>query len=416
MKFSAFDCCLPRFASKKTLWRQFNLPVCSHGSITLLEASKVNKKERVHAALEGKPVDQLPVSVPYIFLYHLDHFGELTGLSQMQSFAWKNMDPVDHTRILKQIIDVVDFDILQPQTAPSRQEREEYEYRELNGNFFRIHKKTGETIMLNPISGHAFDEKVNELQLVFNKDDAREKIKVTPAEKAITNGLNDYLQAAITTFGEDYFILSGGVLGTFYGCVEFVGLTNLFYLAAADPELVDYMCKLNLDRAVEYIRMLAQAGGDAIYIDDATTTQDMISRRDYERFSLPYIQEMVSEIHSLGHKAIVIYFGGIQDRAELIASTGADGLIMETSMKNYINNIAEIAVRIGKDITLFGNVDPIGILQDGSDEQLETEIQRQVNAGKQARGFILSTGSPITPATPLTRVRHFIDLGRSYLP
>lgn len=376
----------------------------------------MNKKQRIHAVLEGKPVDQLPVSVPYVFLYHLDHFAELTGQSQMQSFAWRNMQPDEHIRILKQIVEVADFDILQPQVAPSRWERENIEYRELDGQCYRIDKKNGAKTLVAPVSGHAFDEKVNDVQYVFNKADAREKIKVISAEQAISDGINDYLEAAVSQLGDKQFILSGGVLGTFYACVEFVGLLNLFYLTAADPELIDYMCQLNLERSIESIRMLAKAGGDAIYIDDATTTNDMLSRKDYERFSLPYIQEMVSEIHRLGHKAIVIYFGGIADRLDLIASTGADGLIMETSMKNYTNDIADIAARIGQKITLFGNINPLGILQNGTDDQLKAEIERQVNAGSQARGFILSTGSPITPGTPIDRVRRFLQLGRSYPP
>jgi len=39
----------------------------------------VNSKERIHAALEGKPVDRMPVTVLYNQLYHLDYFAELTG-------------------------------------------------------------------------------------------------------------------------------------------------------------------------------------------------------------------------------------------------------------------------------------------------------------------------------------------------
>ena len=84
---------------------------------------------------------------------------------------------------------------------------------------------------------------------------------------------------------------------------------------------------------------LRAAGGDAIYIDDATATNDMISVADYERYSLPYMQAMVDEIHRLNHKAIVIYFGGISDRLEQIAATGADCLLMEASMKGFRNEI-----------------------------------------------------------------------------
>jgi len=374
----------------------------------------MNKKERVHSVLDGKAADQIPVAVPYVWLYYLDHFEELTGLPQMQSFAWKIMEPDKYIGIQKQILSQVDFDIFEPQPAPTREDRKNIEVLSSGGIWYRIDKRTGEKVLLNPVSGHAFDDVVNQTQFIFDKADAREKIKIIREGDYVAQGINDYLDVSMAALGRDYFVLSGGVLGTFYSCVEYVGLTNLFYLAAANPDLVDYMCQINLERSLERIRALSKAGGDAIYIDDATTTCDMISPRDYERFSLPYITEMVAEIHRQAHKAIVIYFGGIADRAELIASTGADALIMETSMKGYTNDIGEIAARIGQDIALFGNVDPVGVLQNGSDEQLNMEVERQISAGKFSCGFILSTGSPITPGTPLNKVRRFIELGQNW--
>jgi len=126
------------------------------------------------------------------------------------------------------------------------------------------------------------------------------------------------------------------------------------------------------------------------------------------------MREMVSEIHRLGHKAIIIYFGGIADRLGQIASIGADGLSMETSMKNYVNDIDYIADKIGDKITLFGNIDPVNILQRGTNEELEIEIERQAKALKKCRGFIMCTGSPITPSTSLKRVQKFIELSKKF--
>ncbi|NIQ99326.1 MAG: hypothetical protein GTN78_03885 [Gemmatimonadales bacterium] len=67
---------------------------------------------------------------------------------------------------------------------------------------------------------------------------------------------------------------------------------------------------------------------------------------------------------------------------------------------------------MGGRITLLGNIDPVGVLERGSDHDLEAEVARQVRAGRRARGFLVSTGSPITPKTPLSRVQRFIELGR----
>jgi len=110
------------------------------------------------------------------------------------------------------------------------------------------------------------------------------------------------------------------------------------------------------------------------------------------------MKAMVEEIHRLGHQAIVIYFGGVADRLDLIAEIGADGLSIETSMKGYVNDIDEICRKIGGKVTIFGNIDPVCVLQDASDQELLAEVQRQALAGRQARGFVMCTGSPITPA------------------
>jgi uroporphyrinogen decarboxylase len=141
-------------------------------------------------------------------------------------------------------------------------------------------------------------------------------------------------------------------------------------------------------------------------------TSELISLAHFERFSLPHMQIMVDEIHRVGHKAILVYYGGIADRLEQIAALGADGLLFECSMKAYVNDVAEFAERVGDRLTLFGNLDPIGVLQNGTDGQLEAEIRRQIAAGRRARGFIMSTASPITPFTPLARVQRFIEQSR----
>jgi uroporphyrinogen-III decarboxylase len=135
-------------------------------------------------------------------------------------------------------------------------------------------------------------------------------------------------------------------------------------------------------RVLLYIRRYAAAGGDAIYIGDACTTCGMISVAHHGRFSLPTVKQMVDEIHRLEHKAIVIYLGGVADRLEQIASLDADDLLIEASMKGYVKDVGEVVDALGDGVTLFGDIDPVGCLQDGSANDLEDENGRQVVAGR----------------------------------
>ncbi len=376
----------------------------------------MTNKQRVHAALDGKPVDRCPVTSLYNFLYQLDHFSELTGLPSWRMQQWLVDTPEAHVDLYARMHAAAPFELLQPQhSAPSRAWRARQEFVEKDGHPYRHDRETGEWVRLDQTaaSGHASDYHANEERHVFSRADIDARVTVTPAAQQLADGANDYIEAIVRRFGQEEFVLSGGVIGTLYSCHWHVGLTNLFSLLIEEPELIDYLCEKILAQNLEAIRRLAAAGGDAIYIDDATATSDMISPAMYERFSLPYMKAMVDEIHRLKHKAILIYFGGIIDRLELIAATGADGLLPEASMKGFVNDTAEIARRIGDRMTLFSNIDPVAVLQNGTDAELEQEIRRQIEAARAARGFILSTASPITPSTPLARVQQFLELGRT---
>ena len=376
----------------------------------------MTSKQRVHASLEGKPVDRCPVTCLYAFLYHQDHFPELTGLPQWQLQRWLALPPEEHVDLFSRMWEQAPLELLQPQAGvPSREWRARQEFVEEDGHPYRLDHGTGERVPLDAPtrSGHAVDYHANQTRYVFSRADADARVTVTPLAERLADGANDYLDALVARFGREEFILSGGVIGTLYSCHSHVGLTNLYALLVEEPTLIDYLSERILARNLEEIRLLAAAGGDAIYIDDATATSDMISPAMYERFCLPYVREMVREIHHLGHKAIVIYFGGVSDRLEQIAATGADALSYEASMKGYVNDTAEIARRVGDRMALFSNLDPVAVLQNGTDRELAAELSRQVQAARPARGFLLSPASPLTPATPLARVRRFIELAQA---
>ncbi len=373
----------------------------------------MNNKTRVYAVMAGQPVDRCPVTSLYHDLYHLDHFTELTGLSAWERHRWLA------STASEAFLDIYDrmhrgatFELLQTcHSAPSRVWRERQEFVERDGGIFRHDRVTDgwQRLDVDTASGHATDYHANETQTVFDTADVDARVTVTPAECQLADGANDFIDALISRYGRDEYIISGGVIGTLYSCHGYVGLTNLFELLIEQPALIERLSECILAQNIQSIRRMAAAGGDAIYIDDATATADMISVPMYERFCLPYLREMVAEIHRLDHHAILIYFGDVMDRLELIAATGADAMQYEASMKGFVNDTAAIARRIGDRLTLFTNIDPVGVLQNGTDAELDAEISRQVDAARPARGCIISTGSPITPATPLARVRRFID-------
>ena len=80
-------------------------------------------------------------------------------------------------------------------------------------------------------------------------------------------------------------------------------------------------------------------------------------------------------------------------------------------MKGYVNDLGQIADQVGDRLCLWGNLDPVGVVERVSDDALREAMAAQVAVGRRTGRFIISTGSPITPRTPLARIRRFIELG-----
>jgi len=372
--------------------------------------------ERVHAAMSGEAVDRMPVHVSYAQLYHMDHFDELTGLPKYHYRKWLHAGLDEFVSTFGTMLDAAPLDIVQPPALPPEPIRSRIEYVERDGVPYLHHRVTDtyEKVATNTKSRHNIDDyRANELEKVHDIHDIDEQVKIVPAERQIADGAVDGYRAIVEYFGADRFIMTGGVVGTIYGCGEWVGQTNLFMYLIEKPDLIDYLCAKITERNIETIRTLAAACGDAIYIDDATATSDMLSVAMYERFSLPYMKQMVDEIKRLGHRAVIIYFGGIADRLEQIASIGADFLNMEASMKGYRNDIGEIARAIGDRVSLCLNLNPYDHIERLTLDDLGKVMREYAVAALSARGVVAYSASPITMATPLSKVRAFIDIGRT---
>lgn len=381
----------------------------------------MTSKERVHAALEGRPVDRFPVAAPYCPLNFDDHFAEATGEPDWRWHAWVNApDDEAYLRCFRRCVEAMPFEMLQPHAwSQPREWRRRQEYLLHDGRPCRHDRQTDEwqPLPLPNRSVHRHEYTVVERRTVFDRADADAQMTTAPAEAAIAEGRLDFVRAVVAEYGGTEFVLSGGMDGCFWACQPYVGPMGLLTMAIEEPRLLDYMVAKALEQRVESVRFLAAAGGDGIYVDDAFATSEMISLKHYERFCVPTTRALVEEIHRHGHKAILIYYGGVMDRLEQIASLGADGLVVEASMKGYHNDIEAIVDAVGDRLTLFANIHPVEVIQGASDEMLRAEVARQATAGRRARGFILGPAHPITPGTGISRIQAFIstcrELGRS---
>ncbi len=359
-------------------------------------------------------MDRSPVTAPYNILCLEDHFTKLTG-DPVWKFYEIMLNPESAAKYYRAYAEHSPFDVFE--TFRWQRNKDTHEFREnteavVNDSGIYFHNKRTDEYEKLPEQPYDFDDAPVETQSVFDEADAKTKIPVVSADALLSSGFAMHTEECVKLFGDSRFIQSGRILNTFYQSSWYLGLTNLYYMLADEDPLLEYVQKRILEANIEKIRAYAACGGDAILIDDAMSTNDMISAADYERYSLPYMQQEIQEIHRLGKKAIVVYFGGIADRVEQIVATGADALIMECSMKNYRNDYAEIAAQVNDRLCVYTNMNPVSHVLDLDSAALAQTISDYSSAAKQHKKYVISTGSPLTPDTPWERILEYAELAK----
>jgi hypothetical protein len=199
-------------------------------------------------------------------------------------------------------------------------------------------------------------------------------------------------------------------LWSLYGLLGYEGMM-VFLLQ--DRNLASYAGERILENTRQDIRMIAALGADAVWIEECLT--DQISPEIFAALNVPILRDCVKEIRDRELKSIYYYCGNPYDRLDAILDVGADALHFEESKKDFTVDVEDIVKRVQGRCVVFGNLDAINVLPNAAEEALRSDIERQLAAGTMnGRRFVMSTGSPITPDTPVERVKLYADLVREF--
>lgn len=170
-----------------------------------------------------------------------------------------------------------------------------------------------------------------------------------------------------------------------------------------DPALLQQLLKTLSEAVVAYLKAQIEAGVSAVMIFD--TWGGVLATREYLAFSLEWMRDIVSQLRAdpLSRDTPVILFtknGGAW--LEQIASTGCDGVGVDWSV-----NLADARARIGRQVTLQGNMDPAVLY--ASPKQIREEVAKILSEFGKGAGHIFNLGHGILPDVPPEHVAVFVD-------
>ncbi len=168
------------------------------------------------------------------------------------------------------------------------------------------------------------------------------------------------------------------------------------------PDLAHRILRLATDHMVDVVQHWVHTfGAENVYpqIWEPLGSNDIISPKQFERFVLPYLQEIGEVILQTGVKHILYHICGEQNRnlhfwAEVpMGEPGICSIGKEIDIDTAIRVLGDQAV-------IAGNIDP-SIIQNGAPSDVFQTCKDALARGRKApRGFMLMPGCEIPPGSP----------------
>jgi len=153
---------------------------------------------------------------------------------------------------------------------------------------------------------------------------------------------------------------------------------------------------------------------EVVYTSGCWTTENIWSPRTFNDIFANFVAEQTKLIRDAG--AIHHYFvdGKVMGHLDKLKEIGVGIFSTLEPPPTGDGNLKIAKERIGDEVCLWGNVDPIWIIERGSKKEIIKATKKAIEDAAKGGGFVLSLGEFITYLTPEENLRTFVEAGRKF--
>ncbi|MGM0526329.1 MAG: uroporphyrinogen decarboxylase [Pseudomonadota bacterium] len=181
-------------------------------------------------------------------------------------------------------------------------------------------------------------------------------------------------------------------------------------LMFAEPQAMHQLLDVLAESVIQYLNAQIEAGAQSVMVFD--TWGGVLSPRDYQQFSLAYMEKIVNGLTKSSEGRIVpvtLFTKNGGQWLEAMAATGATALGVD-----WTTNLAEARQRVGGTVALQGNMDPSVLY--ASPERIDQEVQEILNSYGKGNGHIFNLGHGIHPEVDPEHAAAFIEAIHKHSP
>lgn len=202
----------------------------------------------------------------------------------------------------------------------------------------------------------------------------------------------------------DQVAVTATVWGPFTLGAQMYGVERLMRATYRKPYEVEKV----VDFALRVIRrfyepLLAERLIPLLSVADPTASGDLVSRQHFAQFALPPLQKLTDWARVNGVVTLLHICGNTTDKIDLLVGTEAECVSVDHKV-----DLARAKTAFAGRACLAGNVNPVAVLDQGSEDKVEEASFACLDAAAAGGGFMLMPGCDIPPTVPVENVQALI--------
>ena len=190
------------------------------------------------------------------------------------------------------------------------------------------------------------------------------------------------------------YLINTTVTGPFSQVAFLVGVNPLMLATLDEPEALEAAIAKRVPFALHWVDELAALDPGCIWIGEGFASNSLVGDPTYRRFVMPYERQVVERIHRIGKTSLLHICGKLDSSLESVMETGSDGIEIDWQV-----DVAEAKQRIGRHMTLKGNLNTSSLIHSTPDE-VYAMTRDLIGQGKAGGRFIVSSGCCLGRDTP----------------
>lgn len=230
-----------------------------------------------------------------------------------------------------------------------------------------------------------------------------------PDRRSVLAEINGYYKM-LEGWYPDCVNMTGSYISCFSGLIEMFGWEMLLTAAGTDPKAFGQVVQDYEKFILPYFELLAESDADVVMIHDdlCWTSGPVMAPQWYRDYVFPVLKKETMMLKEAGKKVLFTSDGNFTAFIDDIASCGVDGFVLEPT-----TDMKYMAEKYGKTHVIVGNADT-RILLSGTRADIEAEVRRCMDIGRNCPGFFMAVGNHIPSNTPVENALYYNEMYEKY--